>query len=141
MENAEISANSFTHPVLQGNAYGHPNAAISDGDFVFTSKLLSVDFVTGIAETKNTIYAIKSWGRSNARMVMIRFGFRNVPKTREGAQFNICIGTEYYDACIHRVADDYVAISVPEVIRGFRGSIESQLNNVLSAMNKADAAL
>ncbi len=45
---------------LTGNAYGHPKYPyITEGESIYTSKLISVDFVTGIAETLNTIYKLE----------------------------------------------------------------------------------
>lgn len=45
-------------PRLIGQVYGHASGRFAPGDQVMTSELLKIDFVTMLAETRNTIYSL-----------------------------------------------------------------------------------
>ena len=44
--------------VLAGNVYGHPDPRFEDGDFVKTSRILSMDGEAGWAQTKSRLYEL-----------------------------------------------------------------------------------
>lgn len=52
---------------LAGYVYGHPK--VPDGSFVRSTKLLFVDFVTSLAESKNTFYRL---GKMMTGMEMVK---------------------------------------------------------------------
>ena len=51
--------------VICGNIYNDTRHRFTDGTPIHTSKVKSIDFVTGLVETKNSVYVLETRGADN----------------------------------------------------------------------------